>query len=119
MVLQNEENPYSRISGGIETQDKVWLLSINEAVIYFSSDTARMCAPTKYVVAHGAKLSYDHSIEGIGSCEWWLRSPGGYKWSAAYINHNGIIYVSGGHVSDAHNLGSHSVSVRPVISILP
>ena len=71
---------YSGHSGGSDTQDKIWLLSRDEASTYFTSDAARKATPTKYAVAQGtyqySGSDSDCKLNGTGCCWWWLRSPG-------------------------------------------
>ena len=56
--------------------DKVFLLSITEAEKYFSSDNARLCAPTAYAISQGANYNSScKTAEGKAACWWWLRSP--------------------------------------------
>ena len=54
----NNDNTYggNNTEGGENTDDKIFLLSIDEAKnsSYFSSDGARMCVPTDYAINKGA-----------------------------------------------------------------
>lgn len=99
-------------SGGSDTQDKLWLLSKDEATTYFKNDEARKATPTKYAVAQGAYQysSNDNScfkLNGTGCCCWWLRSPSYYSYRACDI-------VNGGDLSYSHsNVDNASGSVRP------
>ena len=62
--------------GGNNTQDKIFLLSYQEAWHYFDSNDARKCAPTNYAISQGA-LTDSSSKVGLRSAgPWWLRSPG-------------------------------------------
>ncbi|MBQ0027584.1 MAG: serine/threonine protein kinase [Lachnospiraceae bacterium] len=94
-----EMNPqYSTFPGG-DTEDMVFLLSINEVNRYFISDELRKCAPTAYAVAQGAYVSSSKTLEGEATCWWWLRTPGdGFK-DAANVNGNGVIRYGGYGVS--------------------
>lgn len=49
-------------------KDRVFLLSMDEAWEYFSSDSTRQCQGTAYCYAQGAYKT------GNGHCAWWLRS---------------------------------------------
>ena len=122
VMIENEDNPYYGTTGGRPTTDKVWLLSINEVTnrftsekvyTYFTDDTSRMCAPTKYAVAQGAYQSSNYTVDGVGACWWWLRSPGGDSRTAAFVNVDGYVYDGGFSVSNNVN------SVRPVVVVLP
>ena len=67
--ISNLDNTKYNTKGGRDTEDSVFLLSINEAVRYFSSNGARQASPTLYA------LNKEPRVEK-GFCMWWLRSPG-------------------------------------------
>lgn len=106
-----DKNPLSSVSPGNNTIDKVFLLSIQEANKYFSSDNARMCAPTEYAKARGAETIDYYSENGKSACWWWLRSPGDDSISAAYVYDSGHIDDIGSIVSDG------TYGVRPAMWI--
>lgn len=82
------------------TRDKVFLLSINEAEKYFSSDEARMC-----------EQAMDERTIASGKGIWWrLRSPGKGSNYAAVVHGDGSIGYDGLHVKN-------SVDVRPAVWI--
>ena len=89
---------------GNVTQDKVFLLSINEANTYFNSNTARQCEPTEYAIANGAYVDNTN-------CRWWLRSLG--------FNQNyAIIVYSKGDLSElGYNVDRINFAVRPALWI--
>ena len=58
-------------NAGPANEDRVFLLSLDEAVSLFADDKARRAVPTEFVVMNNAYSSDD------GFCCWWLRSPGG------------------------------------------
>ena len=89
-TVSADKNPQCSTNPGNATTDKVFLLSINEAEKYFSSDNARACKPTKYAVANGANVNSDN-----GNYWWWLRSPGAYQDFAAYVNYVGSVIYRG------------------------
>lgn len=93
VTVSADENPGYTTNPGDDTQDKIFLLSINEAEEYFDSSDARECSPTDYAVAYGAYVS-------SGNCCWWLRSPGGLQSGAARVNFDGDVGVSGDYVND-------------------
>lgn len=105
-------------SGGNNTQDKVFLLSYAEANKYFGveywkntgarDNVKSRVAPTPYAIAQGAytsssNMTADSNVAGW----WWLRSPGSYQSSAAYVSPNGSLRD--------HNVDSGSASVRPAL----
>ena len=61
--FSNFDNTKYGTKGGNNTEDKVFLLSINEAVRYFSSNKARQTSPTLYAFNQGAEVEN-------GACKW-------------------------------------------------
>ena len=100
--IKNFDNPKYNTDGGNDTEDKVFLLSINEAIRYFPSNAARRAAPTSYAVNQGAELKN-------GFCRWWLRSPGYFKCDAAHVDSDGGMSYAG---AEPH-VGF--ISVRPAL----
>ena len=100
------KNPQYGTNPGNPTQDKVFLLSIDEAEKYFKSSKARRCKPTAYVVAKGAFVGSSN-----GNCWWWLRSPGGYQDYSAGVDVVGGVGEYGNNVNDYDN------AVRPALWI--
>ncbi len=100
-----EDNSEYGTEAGNNTQDKIFLLSCNEAKRYFASDDARKCKTTAYAKARGAETSSD------GTCYWWLRSPGTYRAYAAYVYRYGGVDEYGGSVNYAYH------AVRPAMWI--
>ena len=87
----NSDNSRYGTSGGIDTEDKVFLLSIDEVEEYFSSDVERI-----------AKYNGEADF-------WWLRSPGDDGISAAIVINDG--YVS----NNGRNVGNSNFGIRPAI----
>ena len=105
-------------SGGNNTQDKVFLLSYAKANKYFdveywkntgaTDNVKSRVAPTPYAIAQGAytsssNMTADSNVAGW----WWLRSPGSYRSSAAYVSPDGSLRD--------HNVDYGSASVRPAL----
>ena len=86
-----DENPEYDIAMGNDTEDKVFILSINEAVVYFASDSERACEATVYAFAQGA---YHEPSPNINRW-WWLRSTGLYYTYATYVSDGGEVNNSG------------------------
>ena len=107
--LSDTKNSKYGTEAGPETSDKVFLLSINEANKYFTSNSARMCMPTAYADLQGAWHSQATSTMMNG---WWfLRSPGGNMQHAAGVSTAGNVDIYGNHVN------FDMASVRPVIRV--
>lgn len=100
-------NPDSTVhgaAGGNDTEDRIFLLNVDEADKYFANDEARMADATPYTVARGAFIN-----ERTGKVWWWLRSPGYYVSDAAGVNYLGQLHKSGDNVSTTNN------AVRPAM----
>ena len=71
LKVQLENYGTGSVSGGNNTWDRVFLLSIDELETYLPSKSSRAAGATSYAVSQGAYLQN-------GKVWWWLRSPG-YK----------------------------------------
>ena len=85
----NDDNPKYGTVGGNDTEDAIFLLSIEEAKQYFADDDSR--------VAFFGDEEYD----------WWLRSPGYDEKRAACVYYDGYVNPGGGTFVDGNG-------VRPV-----
>ena len=103
--LENKDNGEYGTDAGKDTMDKVFLLSIDETKKYFSSDDARKCEPTEYVVPQGVYLE-----DGV-NVWWWLRSPGRLQAHAAFVGESGFVYANGNGVT------GESLAIRPALWI--
>lgn len=93
-----DANPDYDTDAGNDTEDKVFLLSIEEVNRYFNNDSERQCVSTEYAKANGA---YTYEIDGASNCFWWLRSQGGYSnKSASVVNSDGTVSKYGNAVDD-------------------
>ena len=90
--LANKDNDEYGTSGGNDTTDKVFCLSIDEVKKYFINNKDRVAIPTEYakgkVSAGNMKYFMD---ESSGGGRWWLRSPGFGGKSAAYVVDSGYV----------------------------
>lgn len=89
-------------------KDRVFLLSMDEAWEYFSSDSTRQCQGTAYCYAQGAYKT------GNGHCAWWLRSPVCYSGQAAYVYDGNLRSYYGGYSCYVDN---DDIAVRPALWI--
>ena len=76
--------PTQNKTNDVETEDKVFLLSVEEADKYLTQKT-RKCRPTPYAKLHNAWSSDDNF------CDWWLRSPSDYQNFVAYVLFDGDV----------------------------
>lgn len=84
--LVNDDNPKYRTSGGNNTLDRVFCLSVAEAKRYFKNNAERRCQPTEY--AHRCHCLDEH----CGCCRWWLRSPVGNERYGMFVAYSGYIW---------------------------
>ena len=108
VVAAKEDSKYKLNSRGNDTRDKVFLLSITEAIEYFSSDDARKCEGTAYCDAKDEEDGYSSFNNYYW---WWLRSPSEESGSAACVYSNGAVLLSG------HVVHGGDIAVRPALWI--
>ncbi len=104
MVADDGNSLYGICGGGV-SNDKLFLLSIEEAEELWGSDEERK-----------AVLSPDLPESGIDnpssdSCLWWLRTPGNTEYSFAVVFSDGSVCQSGYHMN------SEVIAVRPALWI--
>ena len=132
-----DPNPDFAVDPGEDTEDKLFLLSIPEAEVYFHPDpyvfphvvydtnemykkvakyeakpSTLYCKPTAYAAARG-NISQEGA--GHGAACWWLRSPGMRASSAACADHFGL-FDTWGVLVNCDN-GTTIPGVRPVMWI--
>ena len=103
--LRNDDNPEYGKRGGNDTKDRIFCLSIAEALQYFSSDEDRQCRPTAYARDEGAGIYND-------CCSWWLRSPGYIQRDATSVDAGGALDLRGDPVCKRNG------AVRPALRII-
>ncbi|HNW87246.1 MAG TPA: DUF6273 domain-containing protein [Candidatus Limiplasma sp.] len=86
--LEND-NPELGTDGGMDTNDKIFLLSIMQAETLFRDSPDRQAQPTFY--ARAGRGGTDMS----GNAVWWLRSPGSTNSEAAVVGTSGMIITNG------------------------
>ena len=90
----NNANPWSGVSGGNNTVDKIFLLSIEEVVQYFGDSGQLQNRPgNTWLIRdqyHDARLAINVNVPRRQYGDWWLRSPGRYGNYAAYVGRFGI-----------------------------
>ena len=113
IILTNISNPNNAsfgTRGGNNTQDKIFLLSFDEAQKYFKDNKDRECKVTSYAKQQGAGINGDTEYLRKGNCSWWLRSPGRFQCGAACVLMNGHVDGIGS------NVGAND-AVRPALYI--
>ena len=121
--LDNKSNPDSGISGGNSTQDRVFILSYDEAVGYFNADINASksntydyhlsCVPTAYAERQRAERYDNRSFldpSNNTTCMYWFRTVGSSQNKAVDMY---IAYISV--VGSDVNYGKHGI--RPCITV--
>ena len=114
-TVHNNDNPYYGTGGGNDTEDKVFLLSVEDALKEsygfepcIANDINRRCAPSDYAIAQGVEyktIDYDKRVTS-----WWLRTPDSDDSKVA------LVYSSGSISSEYdHIYASFTRGVRPVM----
>ncbi|HOO25941.1 MAG TPA: DUF6273 domain-containing protein [Clostridiales bacterium] len=90
------------VKNEVDTEDKIFLLSSDEAEEYFSSAKLRQTSSTAYAQAKGVKV-YD------GFSGWWLRTRGDGRDQARYVFTDGKVHDRGDYVNASY------IGVRPAL----
>ena len=97
----NPDNPQFRTDGGNSTQDRIFVLSYDEAQKYFKSDQDRICRVSNYAAANYESLvssvtsDYLHRSSSFSEALWWLRTPGESLSKTVYVDADGYISLYG------------------------
>ena len=105
VMVSADKNPKYDTNQGNATQDKVFLLSIQEAKQYFINFDERRCKPSETVKSNGVYVG------DTGDCFWWLRSSGIIQFNATGVDSTGRVNESG------INVISDFSGVRPALWI--
>ncbi|MCR5090553.1 MAG: DUF6273 domain-containing protein [Oscillospiraceae bacterium] len=110
---RNNGSPVFETEGGSDTSDRVFLLSAEEASAYFHEDDTRMlngrAEPTYAAVLQGVSTTIEEETELLYA-PWWLRGPGVYQDSAAFVETDGTVYENGAILDNENFCG-----VRPAL----
>ena len=120
VTLENLDNSEYGTSGGADTTDNIFLLSIDDMknISYGYNERWETCDPyrtgkaTSFAISNGVKTSVDDTAE------WWLRSPGINSGSATYVVSDGFVdYGKGRYICDiGYNVTGYR-GIRPAIII--
>jgi len=101
-LIKNAANPWHGTSGGNDTVDRVFLLSVEEAVGYFGDSGLLRNGNSKNEFWLNDQYNSPRIAYGVGgrASWWWLRSPGGDQSRVACIGRDGGIFIGGLGVDD-------------------
>lgn len=97
----NPDNPVFGTEGGNRTQDRIFVLSADEAQRYFKTDSARICKVTDYAAANYESAYSAHTTQymqrssSFREALYWLRTPGDNPAKTVYVAGDGSIYYYG------------------------
>ena len=126
VVNKNAGNQWYGSQGGEDTQDNIFLLSVEEAVCLYFGDSSRNLENRSAKQRYWFQKKDENNDKRRATLEgyvwwWWLRSPGRDNRRAAYIHGDGNIGIQGNGIfryssNILHPLsGDNSGGVRPVL----
>ncbi|MDO4183090.1 MAG: DUF262 domain-containing protein [Coriobacteriia bacterium] len=102
--IHTADDGFWETMGGPDCNDRVFLLSKEEAARYFADASERMAQPTEHALLSGVYVE-------DGYCLWWLRSPGHGQGFAS------TVWPVGGLDTAGSGVGRPGVGFRPVIRV--
>ena len=111
-VINNENNQWYGTPGGDNTSDHIFLLSIAEVVRYYGN-SGRLANRPSWQMQIDDQFNENRQAQFTNRfMGWWLRSPGFDGHSAAIVNSNGNLAMSGIMVN------ATDVGVRPAMWVV-
>lgn len=118
VINKNPDNQWYGTKGGADTQDRIFLLSLEEVTCqYFGDSSSKLYNPGKNQRYWFQRKDENNSKRiARGGWWWWLRSPGRVNVKAVYIWNDGNIGIQGnnilkGNISEGKCIGG----VRPAL----
>jgi hypothetical protein len=126
---KNPDNQWYGASGGVDTVDNIFILSMDEAVCrYFGDSSSKLYNPGKnqrYWFERKDENNRKRSAIFKGHTTWyWLRSPGRVNKKAVYVHGNGNIGIQGNNIFRAniddfyHEGVKYMGGVRPALWLM-
>ena len=122
---KNPDNPWYGSSGGEDTYDYIFLLSIEEAVCQYFGDSSMHLINRKPRQLYWFQNKDENNSKRIAQLHghiwwWWLRSPGRDNRRAVYIHGDGNIGIQGNgtyhyNSKNVHPAGDNTGGVRPAL----
>ncbi len=110
---RNPDNPWFRTRGGNDTNDCIFLLSIEEVCQYFGNSTAKLRSKGSQIWHIDDENNGKRQAAYSEDFHWWrLRSPGYYSRTSASISNTGYVYVRGNGV---YGRPRDSGGIRPAL----
>jgi len=115
--IPNKDNQWFETSGGNDTDDSIFLLSIEEVVKYFGDSGKLSNRPyEEWGYSYAIDDQYNSARKASDKASWWwLRSPGYNSRVAAFIYDDGRINIGGGSNSAYTGVNDKGGGVRPAL----
>lgn len=100
ILNRNPDNPWYGSAGGADTQDKIFLLSIEEAVSKYFGDSSKNLENRSGKQRYWFQKKDENNDKRRSTFDghtwwWWLRSPGRDNRRAVYIHGDGNVGIQG------------------------
>lgn len=111
-LVKNSDNKTYKTSGGNDTVDKVFLLSLEDVQnnAYGFQEGVSNKSKTRQMKLSDNALTEGYTNKDNGNTCWWLRTPGITNQYAAYV-------FTVGSITDSYFVGRRNDAVRPVIRV--
>ena len=102
---KNDANTKFNIDAGSDTDDNVFIFSLNEYLKYFGDMDKNFgngnatTVGTMYAYGKGLDVNANEDLWCNGFSPYWLRTPGSYRTSAIYVSSNGGYIIWGDNVN--------------------
>ena len=114
---KNFDNQWYGTKGGEDTEDRIFLLSLEEATCkYFGDSSSKLYNPGKNQRYWFERKDENNSKRAYVGGWWWLRSPGRVGVKAVYVHGDGTIGIQGNNILKG-NIGDGECKggVRPAL----
>ena len=128
--LKGEKNSFGQEAPWLDTLDKVWVLSVDEASSIFKNNDERLCLASKYAFSKNGDFGIKqiHSFVGYygrgdvfterTGVRYWLRTPGTNELKAAIVGRNGGMYYGRDNSKQIYDrVVTDELAVRPCLRI--
>lgn len=113
----NPDNPWFRTTGGTDTIDSIFLLSLEEVCRYFGDSSTKLQQKGSQTWLIDDENNGNRQAKYGNDFHWWrLRSPGYYGRTAVSVSSSGNVYVRGNGV---YGRPRDSGGIRPALWLKP
>lgn len=109
---KNKGNEVFESAGCVPTKDQLYIFSLDEASAYFHTDEQKYMIGSADATPYAINQNIKNSEDNDEKVAWWLRTPGVYEFTAAFVDSDGNLYPNGAVVNNDMSYG-----VRPALWI--